>query len=149
MSGVKKVEVVDLKKISGNELEKKLENFDVTWVNGGNTFYLLYWAEKSGFLNIIPKLLKQGKVYVGVSAGSILATPTIEVAGWKNVDDPNVVKLDNLKALDLVPFYLLPHYNSSWEKMVEDRASSLPNKLICLTNSQALTVIDGVVKLVE
>jgi len=149
LRGVKEVEVVDLKNFSETELKLKLQKFDVIWVNGGNTFYLLYWAKKSGFLDIVPKLLQEGKVYVGVSAGSILATPNIEVAGWKNVDDPNVVKLDDLRALNLVSFYLLPHYSSFWEEFVKDKTSTLSNKLICLTNTQAVTIIDGVMSLIE
>jgi dipeptidase E len=142
LRGVRSIDLVDLKDFSSEALRKKLSHYDVIWVNGGNTFYLLYWAKKSGFVEILPELLHAGKTYVGVSAGSILATPTIEVAGWKGLDDPNVVELENLRALNLVNFHIFPHYHTSYDARIAANRDKLSGDLTCLANNQAV-VVDG------
>src|SRR5437867_4958004 len=53
----------------------QVEEVDAIIVGGGNKFYLSYWMEKSGLFSILPQLIKQGKVYVGASAGSMMVTP--------------------------------------------------------------------------
>ena len=45
-------ESTDLKEYSKETLGEKLTQFDVIYVNGGNTFYLLDWIRKSGFYQI-------------------------------------------------------------------------------------------------
>ena len=87
-------------------------------------------------------VLAGGKTYVGVSAGSILATPTIEVAGWKGLDDPNVVELENLRALNLVNFHIFPHYHTSYDARIAANRDKLSGDLTCLANNQAV-VVDG------
>ena len=137
--GIKNIVDIDLKNYKEKELYRKLKLFDVIFVNGGNTFNLLYWVRRSGFDKTIKRLLKEGKTYVGLSAGSILACPTIEVALWKGIDDPNVVELDNFKGLDLVDFYIFVHYLDKWESLVEKEKKNLSRELICLTDQQAVT----------
>lgn len=144
-TGIKKLEDVDLKDYKEQELYKKLGQFDVIWVNGGNTFYLLHWVRKSGFDKVIKKLLEEGKVYVGLSAGSYIACPTIEMAGWKHVDEPKVVEIDDLTGLELVNFYVFVHYADEWKATVEENKDSLDGKLICLTDSQAVTKGQGII----
>lgn len=148
LRGVKKVDIVDLKNFAHQNLEKKLTQYDVLFVNGGNTFYLLHWVIQSGFRDILLKLLADGKVYVGVSAGSIIAGPDIELANWKNVDEPPTTQPKNLNALNLVPFYIFPHYSEKWQQLVEEKRNTLNNKLICLNNQQAISVIDDEYKII-
>src|SRR5262249_26814510 len=50
-----------------------LEEVDVIYVEGGNTPYLSYWFEKSSFAKELTSLLNS-RVYVGVSAGSMVAS---------------------------------------------------------------------------
>lgn len=142
--GIKSLVDIDLKKYKEEKLYNKLKQFDVIFVNGGNTFNLLYWVRKSGFDKVIKKLLKEGKTYVGLSAGSILACPTIEVASWKGMDNPSVVKLDNFKGLGLVDFYVFVHYLDRWKSLVEEERKTFNGKVICLTDQQAITK-DGLI----
>jgi len=135
---------VDLKAIkSKTTLYSMLSEVDVIWINGGNTFYLLYWLRKSGSDKMIQNLVGDGIVYVGVSAGSIVASPTIEIAGWKGYDDPSVIKLDSLDGLGLVDVHIFPHYDKNWEILVEENKKKLQGELICLTDKQALVVKNG------
>lgn len=75
--GIKSLEMVELSKLSPAEcLEKCIRN-NVIWFHGGNTYYLLDWVRRSGLAKELPNLLKD-RVYVGASAGSMIAGPTIE-----------------------------------------------------------------------
>jgi dipeptidase E len=47
-------------------------------VGGGNTGYLSYWLQQSGFADKLPDLLRD-TVYVGVSAGSAMVTHGVNV----------------------------------------------------------------------
>jgi dipeptidase E len=141
--GIKSLVDVDLKAYKEKELYEKLRQFDVIFVNGGNTFNLLYWVRKSGFDKVIKRLLNEGKVYVGLSAGSMLACPTIVTASWGDPDDPpddsSVVNLENWNSLNLVDFYICVHYQDKYKNLIEKQKNKLNGRLICLTDQQAVT----------
>lgn len=143
--GVTTIDDIDLKEIQNEDLYDTLKQYDVVWVNGGNTFFLLYWVQLSGFDMVMERLLDEGTVYVGLSAGTVLACPTIEVAGWKGVDDPQVVNLDTYKSLHLVDYYIFVHYQEKWKAIVEEHRNKLDRKLICLTDTQAISSLSGVI----
>lgn len=52
-------------------------SFDVVYIAGGDTRHLLSQARQSGLDKLIKQMVYAGKVYVGVSAGSLIATPNI------------------------------------------------------------------------
>ena len=135
------VKDIDLKKETLISLKKKLADCDVIYVNGGNTFYLLDWIRKSGFNEIIKKILNKDRVYVGVSAGSIIACPNIEPAGWKHADR-NIVKLKDLSGMNLVPFLITPHYKETYREVVEKAAKNMKYPIVALNDKQAI-LIDG------
>jgi len=89
-------------------LKEQLQKVDIIFVAGGNAFYLLKKALDSGFDKIVKKLVKEGKYYIGSSAGSVLAGLTLEPV--KSLDDPS--KAPNLKSfegLKLINKIILPH----------------------------------------
>jgi dipeptidase E len=65
------VSTVGLKGKTEEQLRKELSDVQVLFVDGGNTFYLLEHAKKSGFLTIAQELIQKGVIYIGSSAGSI------------------------------------------------------------------------------
>ena len=81
----------------------RVEDAEVIVVGGGNTTYLIDQVRLSGFDKMLPQLLVD-KVYVGISAGSMITTPTTAMNG----DD--VEKKD---ALGLVKFGMQPHFQAS------------------------------------
>ncbi len=133
---------IDVEKMQGNQLLEKLEEMDVIYVCGGNTFYLLKYARDSDFLDFLPGLLDSGKVYVGESAGSVIAGPDIEIAGWDFEADENVFGLTDLTGLNLVPFGVFVHFESGMLELVKDEATGVGYKVIVLSNRQAIKVID-------
>jgi len=136
------VEEVDIEGKKELEVMKLLELKDIIFVAGGNTFYLLKAMRQCNFEKVIIKLLKEGKVYIGTSAGSIVAGRTIKTAGWKN-GDKNIVGLKDLKGLNLVPFDIFVHYQPEYAETIRKQIKS-PRKrakrLKILTDEQALLV---------
>lgn len=77
--GINTVEIT-LEESRQSDLELRFSGIDAVYVAGGNTFYLLHHARQSGFDKLLPALLERGLVYIGSSAGSVIAGNTIEIA---------------------------------------------------------------------
>ena len=133
---------VDLKEENEQSLRRKLSDCDVVYVNGGNTFYLLDWARKSGFDKVIIDLVGQGKVYIGTSAGSLLVGPDISVSGWMPSWDRNIVGLKDISGLGIVPFVVSPHFVESDRQVLEKNMKDVSYPIIALTDKQAVIVFD-------
>ena len=72
---------------------------------GGNTFRLLDEMQRRGWLPRVRRTVRAGTPYIGWSAGSNLACPTI-----RTTNDMPVIEPRSLNAMGLVPFQLNPHY---------------------------------------
>lgn len=138
------VEEIDIDSKSKSEVKNLLEPKDIIYVEGGNAFYLLNSMRKCGFEKIIRKLLKQGKVYIGASAGSIVAGKTIRTASWlkKDYENNNFLNLKDIKGLNLVPFDIVVHYKPEDEEIIRKKNFSkwIKNKIKILTDDQAILV---------
>ncbi|HVL56152.1 MAG TPA: dipeptidase PepE, partial [Burkholderiaceae bacterium] len=77
-------------------------------VGGGNTFSLLHHCRRRGLLDALRLQVAQGLRYVGWSAGTNLACPTIRTTNDMPVIDPG-----GFDALSLVPFQVNPHYTNA------------------------------------
>lgn len=77
-------------------------------VGGGNTFHLLRGLYEAGLLDHIRARAIEGMPYIGWSAGSNVACPTI-----KTTNDMPIVEPTAFDALGLVPFQINPHYIDS------------------------------------
>ncbi len=142
-----KVFDLDIEGKTIDELKKLFSSCNIIFVSGGNTFYLLDQAKKSGFLNIVPGLVNEGKIYIGSSAGSYLACPTIEVANWKH-QDRNVVGITDFTALGLTNFLMSVHYKPEYNDVLREGILQAKYPVKILTDDQAVIVQDEVVKLV-
>lgn len=135
------IEEFDIEGKTEVQVMKELELKDIIFVEGGNTFYLLNAMRRCNFEKVIRKLLKQGKVYIGVSAGSIVAGRTIKTAGW--FGDQNVAGIRNLKGLNLVPFDIFVHYKPEHGEIIRQKIAN-PRKraknLKIITDEQAILV---------
>lgn len=139
---------VDIKLENEQSLRKKLEECDVIYVNGGNTFYLLDWVRKSGFDKVVKDQLNRGKIYIGTSAGSIIAGPDISIAGWSSSWDKNIVDLQDLGGLNLIPLVISPHFVEEERNILEEKGKDFNYKMVALTNNQAILVEDDKTEIV-
>jgi len=71
--GIASLDIVDISALPKDIWEHRLSQAQVLIFGGGNTYHLMYWLEKSGLKKLLPKLL-ESKVYVGISAGSMVTT---------------------------------------------------------------------------
>jgi dipeptidase E len=78
---------------------------EAIFVGGGNTFRLLAAMYRLGLLDPIRERVQAGMPYLGVSAGTNVACPTI-----RTTNDMPIVQPPVLDALGLVPFQVNPHY---------------------------------------
>jgi len=132
------VEDIDIEGKNKKQLMKILESVDIIYVQGGNAFYLLKQMRKSGFNKIIRRLLKRGIIYVGVSAGSVVAGKTIETANWRA--NSGKFGLINLKGLKLVKENIFVHYKLEDREMINQKPKRVRKKLRILTDEQSLFV---------
>lgn len=87
---------------------------DIIFLGGGNTYYFLFWLKKTKFLNKLIEWVKAGGVLSGLSAGAIIMTRNIHLAGIPDFDrDINEDNMKNFKAMNLCRFEFFPHYRNS------------------------------------
>jgi dipeptidase E len=143
------VEDIDIEGKNEDELRKILEDKDIIYVQGGNTFYLLKWVRESGFDKVVKDLIEKGVIYIGVSAGTIIAGLNIDTAWWKyGAPDKNRVGLKDFTGLGLVPFLITVHIEKSHIGIIKKYANKSSYKVIALTDDQAILVQDDKYKLV-
>jgi len=87
------------------DIRAAVNESEVIYVGGGNTFRLLKALQDLRLMETISKRVVAGIPYIGDSAGSIIAGPTIQTT-----NDMPVVEPAGFRALGLLPFQINPHY---------------------------------------
>lgn len=101
---------------------------DAVFIGGGNTFLLLKTLHEWDLLNGIRKRVENGMPYIGTSAGSNVACPTI-----KTTNDMPIVGPKNLEALGVFPYQINAHYidpQPDSKHMGESRETRLKEYLV-------------------
>ncbi len=131
---------------------RALRDADAVVVGGGNTFALLARLRQTGAIEAIRDAVSAGALYIGWSAGSNVACPTI---GTTN--DMPIVHPGPFDALGLVPFQINPHYTearipnhggeSRDDRIAEYLVLNPRATVVGLREGSALRVEDGRVEL--
>ncbi len=137
--GVAQLDVVDISALPRQIWLPRLEDSHVLYVNGGHTTHLMQCVTESGLAQEIPRLLRD-RVYVGVSAGSYIATPDTRF------NSDGVVEV--LNGLGLVDFGLQAHLNSPTFALARDvervrrrvTALACPYPVYALEDTSALAI---------
>jgi dipeptidase E len=91
-----------------SNMRRAIEEAHVIFIGGGNTFRLLKQLYDHSLLDPIRRKVAQGAPFIGSSAGSIVACPSL-----KTTKDMPVVQPQSFEALGLVSFQISPHYLDS------------------------------------
>ncbi|MDP2723039.1 MAG: dipeptidase PepE [Bacteroidales bacterium] len=82
-----------------------IEQAEAIAVGGGNTFHLVAEMHRTGIMNAIKMKAEKGTPYMGWSAGSNVACPTL-----MTTNDMPIVQPASFSCLNLIPFQINPHY---------------------------------------
>jgi dipeptidase E len=133
---------------AGVDWLSRLEKVDLVFISGGNTFHLLDQTRRSGLGDWLREMVDR-KVYVGVSAGSIILTPNIAIASVDDGDE-NLVGLTDLNGLSIVDFEISPH-TPEWVSYEANNeyAKDITNRLYMIDDETAVKVVDGIEEVVS
>ena len=97
---------VDVGTLTADERGRRmLQDAEAVFIGGGNTFRLLKTLQDERMIPILQERARAGMPYIGSSAGTNVATPTI-----RTTNDMPIVQPASFDALGLVPFQINPHY---------------------------------------
>ena len=97
--GIEDITFIDL---SQESLVLPKRSFDLLYICGGNTFRILDRMRTLGVDLFLIDAVQNGAVYLGVSAGSIIAGPDIAISSWGSEGDVNDIDLEDLTGFGLV-----------------------------------------------
>lgn len=143
------VDVLEVSTAAPERIREKLTKNDMIFVGGGNTFFLLQELKRSGADQILIQEVNKEKLYIGESAGAVVAAPDIGYSA--EMDSPEKAPdLKDYTGLGLVDFYVVPHIGNpdmgeGAEKIMEKYGSEL--ELISIDDYQAILVEDGEMKI--
>lgn len=111
-------------------------------MGGGNSFQLLNLLYKHDLIKVIQEKVQMGMPYVGWSAGTNMACPTL-----MTTNDMPIVQPPDFRALSLIPFQINPHYT---EQLIpnhggETREARLREFIEVNRNSIAIGLPEGMI----
>ena len=145
------IDELEISKAAPEEIAEKLTKNDYVYISGGNTFFLLQELKRTGTDKIIADQVNGGKLYIGESAGAMVASPDIEYAGAMD-SVKKAPKLKGFDALALTDFYTVPHHtNAPFKKAVEKIIAQYGNSLTLypISNKKAVLVSGDKVTVAE
>lgn len=110
--------------------------YDIMYMMGGNTFYLLDRIRKNNFEKEINEFIDQNKIYIGSSAGSEILGNSIEIA---LPYDENKVNMMNYTGLKIVDGLIIPHANRK-EDFIKDLKKKSKDKIILLYDGEGIII---------
>jgi dipeptidase E len=122
-----------------------VQEADALLVGGGDATYLYHWMQQSGLADLLPSLRA---VWVGVSGGSMVMTPSIgaDFVSWS--------RAENDRTLGVVDFAIFPHLDhenlpDNSMASAERWAASMPVPSYAIDDQTAIKVTDGTIEVVS
>jgi dipeptidase E len=147
------VDIADISAIGEEIWQPKFEAADILFFEGGNACHLMEWINKSGLADLLPALIKN-KVYVGVSAGSMVMSEKLNLKILHNIYEENIEITGEMAGLGYVDFYFLPHLNNPYfknlkENFIKEIVKDLSKKIYAMDDNSALKVVNAKVEAVS
>lgn len=142
--------MMDIDGMEENAVAGMMEDADIIYGTGGNTFFLLEKMRACNFEKHLRKALDRGALYIGSSATSIVCCPDIDYV--RELDYPSKAQLEDTTGMGLVKFYVMVHMNQPYfsekfaKKLQEMKKGNLP--VFCLNDDQALFIDENSITLI-
>ena len=134
---------IDISTEAYSTIQAVFEDADVIYFTGGNSFFLMDQLRKTETDELLKKELANGKLMIGELAGAIICAPSIQYIEQMDEKPEDYSQEDN-EGLDLIDFYVLPHYlTAPFKKITERIMAEFSDLNICaINNHQAIIVND-------
>lgn len=139
---------MDLDAVSIDDVDRA----DAIFVGGGNTFRLLKTLYERDLLATIRERVRAGLPYLGASAGTVIAAPTMQTT-----NDMPIVAPPSFAALGLIDFQINPHYldpdpqsthrGETREERIREYLEENEGPVVGLREGSMLQVEDGITTL--
>lgn len=150
--GLKQIDIVDISALPLDNVLQRLQEADLIFFGGGNTHYLMTWIEK---LDLKAKLLEllQNRIYIGLSAGSMIVSKW-----WSSAYDTTYYDepqgSGRYDCLGITDLHIIPHLNSSeFPKVtlenIEKLSKEFKDPLYVLDDNSAIKYINGNIEVVS
>jgi dipeptidase E len=147
------VNIVDISALPRDVWQPRLEKADVLIFSGGVMAHLVRWVRESGLKELLPELLKT-KIYVGISAGTMMMSKTLVFDNPRKVERyKEEFHREEKEGLGLIDFYIRPHLNSLSSPHVtkdylEKIAKEIPQAIYAIDDQMAIKVVDDKVEVI-
>lgn len=142
-----RIDFVNFRAHSKDEIRKRLMNADLTYIVGGKQHVYSKLFHETDTVDFIKEVAEK-KVLMGTSAGSIVLGKQIESEKFWN--QKYQISLNDIEYQDLgmVPFNIIPHYlredHQEWTKKFFSVAlADNPFAVYAITDEQAVSYVDG------
>ncbi|MEI6690873.1 MAG: Type 1 glutamine amidotransferase-like domain-containing protein [bacterium] len=143
--GWNELDIVDFSAIPRDIYLPRLQHADVICFSGGNTYHLIHMIKKIA-LDIDLHVLLKSRVYMGISAGSMVAGSNLMLSTSATMYSESVGDVKDDKGLNLVNFQIRPHLNSKYFPSVRldnirKQAIESPTPIYALDDLSAIKII--------
>lgn len=149
----KSISITDISAVPENIWKPQMEEADILFFEGGNSYHLMEWMNKSGLAKILPELLKT-KVYVGLSAGSMVTGKDLALIQSQILYGEDWERKEDMAGLNFVDFYFFPHLNSPYfnlrkESIIRKAVKDIHGKVYAMDDNSALKIVDGKIDIIS
>lgn len=150
---VKAIQITDIQTVNKDFFMESFRRADVLFFEWWDTYHLMKWIKKTGLQDELTKLLKD-KVYVWVSAWSMVTNPNLNLKLSHNLYTEERIETKEIDALNFVDFYFLPHLNSihfpkTREKNILEASKETSKTIYALDDNSALKIIDDKIDIIS
>lgn len=140
-------DIIDIAGLPPQDSVRRMEDADAIMFGGGDAFYLMDQLERTGIGARLPELL-QSRVYVGISAGSIVAGPDLDMSSHCETWGVKGSEPAGRSGLGLTKVRVRPHFESAlFPEMTEENispiAANVNGPVYALDDQTALVDCDG------
>ena len=134
---------IDISKEGFSTIKSAFEDANIIYFTGGNSFFLIDQLRRTGVAELLKKELEKGKLMIGESAGAIICAPNISYIERMDEKPEGYSQTDD-NGLNLIDFYVLPHYlTAPFKKVTAAILKEFSDLKICPINNHQAIIIDG------